>query len=59
MDTFETIEVQSTQIACDGDVETSAHPRVFLQIKDSGQVVCPYCSKTYVLAEGASDSGGH
>lgn len=59
MDTVDTIEVQSREVACDGDVETSRHPRVFLKIKDDGRVVCPYCSKTYVLADGAGDSGGH
>ena len=26
----------------------SAHPRVFLDVADTGQMLCPYCSTTYV-----------
>jgi len=59
MEPVETIEVESSRIACDGDVETSSHPRVYLEITAEGDVVCPYCSKRYVLAEGAADQGGH
>ncbi|MCW9033265.1 MAG: zinc-finger domain-containing protein [Rhodospirillales bacterium] len=59
MESVETIEVQNRAVSCDGDVETSSHPRVYLEINDGGDVVCPYCSKRYVLAEGATDSGGH
>lgn len=28
-----------------------AHPRVYLPIDESGQVVCPYCDATYVLID--------
>ena len=27
----------------------SQHPRVFLDIEASGQILCPYCSTLYVL----------
>ena len=27
----------------------SQHPRVFLDIEDSGEILCPYCSTLYVL----------
>jgi uncharacterized Zn-finger protein len=30
----------------------SMHPRVFLDIVDTGSVKCPYCSTEYKLAEG-------
>ena len=33
------------------------HPRVFLHIEDR-EVVCPYCSRDYILNEGAGH-GGH
>jgi uncharacterized Zn-finger protein len=33
------------------------HPRVFLHIEDH-EVVCPYCSRVYILNEGAGH-GGH
>ena len=26
-----------------------AHPRVYLPIEETGQVLCPYCGTTYVL----------
>ena len=29
------------------------HPRVFLDIAQSGEAVCPYCSNRYVLKGGA------
>jgi uncharacterized Zn-finger protein len=31
---------------------------VFLHMEDH-QVVCPYCSRRYVLNEGAQTAGGH
>ncbi len=29
----------------------NSHPRVFLPIEASGEVICPYCSARYVLKE--------
>ncbi|MDJ0387786.1 zinc-finger domain-containing protein [Roseomonas sp. E05] len=54
----ELIEVQSRVVACDGGGGALGHPKVFLRIEDR-QVTCPYCSRTYVLAEGAGDDGHH
>ena len=36
----------------------SGHPRVFLHIEDRS-VLCPYCSRLYVLNEGAGHASGH
>ena len=36
----------------------SSHPRVFLDIADTGQAMCPYCGTRYVLA-GGPRKGGH
>jgi len=36
----------------------SQHPRVFLDIADEGEILCPYCSTHYVLA-GGPVKGGH
>jgi uncharacterized Zn-finger protein len=44
----ETIHVNDAIVACDGD-GAAGHPRVFLDIEDRGEVVCPYCSRHYVL----------
>ena len=30
----------------------SSHPRVFLDVADTGEVMCPYCGTHYVLAGG-------
>jgi uncharacterized Zn-finger protein len=50
MEPFETIEVPSLEVACDGGGGTLGHPRVFLHIdQDTGEVTCPYCSRRYVL----------
>ena len=51
---FENISVTTASVACDGDVAAGlGHPRVYLDLTASGSIVCPYCSRTYVLAEGA------
>ena len=34
----------------------SQHPRVFLDIEDSGEILCPYCSTCYVF-EGPKGKG--
>lgn len=51
---FETLTVHRTEVACDGDGGALGHPRVYLHIdRAAGQVTCPYCSRCYVLEEGA------
>ena len=53
---FETIEVTSHTVACDGCGGALGHPRVFLEIdEDVHKVVCPYCSRTYVLVDKGED----
>ena len=56
---FETIIVDTTHVACDGGNGPLGHPRVFLNMGHDRQVVCPYCSRTYQLAEGAKVKAGH
>jgi uncharacterized Zn-finger protein len=51
----ETFHVDDRTVACDGG--PLGHPRVFLHIEDQ-EVVCPYCSRVYILNEGAGH-GGH
>lgn len=51
---FETIEVTSHTVACGGGA--LGHPRVFLEIpEDEHKVVCPYCSRTYLLVAPGED----
>jgi uncharacterized Zn-finger protein len=49
MKSFETFQVQSLDVACDGG-GALGHPKVYLHIDpDQGSIVCPYCSRTYVV----------
>lgn len=48
----ETVIVDTRQVACDGGGGALGHPKVFLEIGDGGEVVCPYCSRRYGLAGG-------
>jgi uncharacterized Zn-finger protein len=54
----EIIHVDEPVVACDGGDGAFGHPRVFLHIED-GSVMCPYCSRLYVLNEGAGHDTGH
>ena len=54
--TPETIHVDSRTVACDGGDGPLGHPRVWLHI-DHTQTFCPYCSRIFVLNEGAGDDG--
>ena len=54
----ETIHVDERIVACDGGGDALGHPRVYLRIEDR-QVLCPYCSRRYVLNAGAGDGHGH
>jgi len=50
---FETIIVDSDRVACDGGGGPLGHPKVYLNLGKENRVECPYCSRTYVLREGA------
>lgn len=55
----EFIQVTSRTVGCDGGGGALGHPLVYLHIEPSGAVVCPYCSRRFVLAAGAAPAGGH
>jgi uncharacterized Zn-finger protein len=55
---IETIHVDEPVVACDGGDGPLGHPRVFLRIEEQS-VVCPYCSRLYILNEGAGHATGH
>jgi uncharacterized Zn-finger protein len=54
----EIIHVDDRVVACDGGGGALGHPRVFLRIEDQS-VLCPYCSRLYLLNEGAGHAAGH
>lgn len=49
--------VTTSTVACDGGNGPLGHPRVFLNFGAGREVACPYCSRTYQLAEGAKAHG--
>lgn len=51
----ETLYVERSRVACDGDGGALGHPRVYLQMDARGFVDCPYCDRRYVLAGGPAD----
>jgi len=55
----EPITVNDPTVACDGGGGALGHPTVYLRIGPERQIVCPYCSRQFVLAEGAPAASGH
>jgi NADH dehydrogenase (ubiquinone) Fe-S protein 6 len=56
----ETVKVKSQRVSCDGasDIPGGAalgHPRVWLEIDESGFVDCGYCDRRFVLAGSPAD----
>jgi NADH dehydrogenase (ubiquinone) Fe-S protein 6 len=54
--------VTTRRIACDGASEIPGgaalgHPRVWLEIDDSGAVECGYCDRRFILKGGPADRG--
>jgi uncharacterized Zn-finger protein len=43
------IIVHERSVACDGGDGPLGHPRVWLRIAADNEVVCPYCSRHYIL----------
>ena len=54
----ETILVDTTRVACDGEPGPGGHPRVWLQMGEDGAVDCGYCDRRFVLREGVDAGGG-
>jgi len=49
MDEEDAIPVTSRSVRCDGGGGPLGHPAVFLKIGPSDEIVCPYCSRQFVL----------
>ena len=57
---LETVRTAQPRVACDGasDIPGGAalgHPRVYLQIDETGYVDCGYCDRRFVLIGGPAD----
>ncbi len=61
LESVEPVYAATASVSCDGDAlgHPQGHPKVYLKIGDSGEVVCPYCSRRFILAEGAKTASGH
>lgn len=58
MEPKEPIAVDTPTVGCDGGGGPLGHPKVYLRIAGDGEIVCPYCSRRYVLdGEPPADSG--
>lgn len=56
----EVVTVDTPVVACEGNNGNGlGHPKVYLAFGPDRRAVCPYCSRTFVLAEGAKAGHGH
>jgi uncharacterized Zn-finger protein len=56
----EIVTVTARTVACDGKDPALGHPRVFLTFKPGKhEIVCPYCSRTFVLSPDAPATAAH
>lgn len=61
--TPETVRVSAARVVCDGasDIPGGAalgHPRVFIQIDETGAADCGYCDRRFILIGGPADHTG-
>ena len=41
--------VQSKKVICDGGGGALGHPKVYLEMGEKNEIVCPYCSKLFKI----------
>jgi uncharacterized Zn-finger protein len=59
MKPFEIVEARSLDVSCEGSGGALGHPKVYLHIdQDKGSIVCPYCSRQFVL-RGMASAAAH
>jgi len=58
-ETEKPVIVTSRSVSCDGGIGLAGHPNVYLNIGDENEVVCPYCSRVFILDRDFSDSFEH
>ena len=54
----EVIEVDKRRVACDGGGGTLGHPKIYLEMGAANEVVCPYCSRRFILKNDAVADAG-
>ncbi len=53
----ETVYVDETVVACDGNGGPLGHPRVYLNMGADGIVECPYCDRRFVMRRAEQPTG--
>jgi uncharacterized Zn-finger protein len=48
MQANEVVETNSKEVHCEGNAAGVGHPRVYLNMGEHDEVICPYCSKKFV-----------
>ena len=43
------VYVNAKKLSCAGVEGPLGHPKVYLDMGDDNQIVCPYCSKQFIL----------
>ena len=46
--------VASRSVSCAGGIVSSGHPKVYLNIGEKNKVICPYCSRVFILNMGVA-----
>ena len=41
--------VSSKKVSCDGGGGELGHPKVYLEMGDENEIICPYCSKLFKI----------
>lgn len=59
MEQPEVIVASTATVMCDGGTGALGHPAVYLRFKEALEVVCPYCSRRFQLAQGAERVARH
>ena len=59
MGPIEVIVVDSKKIACDGHSIASKHPLIYLNMGSDNNVVCPYCSKNFIIKKEVPSNKKH
>lgn len=55
----EKITVETRVVGCDGGGGALGHPLVYLNMGEGTEIVCPYCSRHFVLSPDAAPASGH
>lgn len=57
MVTKETVLTDSPKVSCDGGKGPLGHPRIYMDMSGKSEIICPYCSKHFILQTTKRTSG--